>query len=88
LDARQSVLLNDQADEGSDDAPVRHVESDRRLDGGQIAVEAARADGKELGKESESIAMPCREKRGFDFLTAELSSGLQRPIQAYPRSED
>jgi hypothetical protein len=32
------------------------VESDRRLDGRQVVVEAARVDGKELGKESESIA--------------------------------
>jgi hypothetical protein len=49
-------VLNDQADEGNDDAPVRRVESDRRLDGRQVVVEAARADSKELGKESESTA--------------------------------
>jgi hypothetical protein len=50
------ALPLDQADEGNDDAPVRRVESDWRLDGRQVVVEAARADGKELGKESESIA--------------------------------
>jgi hypothetical protein len=50
------IVLGDQADEGNDDAPVRRVESDRRLDGRQIVVEAVRVDGKELGKESESIA--------------------------------
>jgi hypothetical protein len=32
------------------------MENDRRLDGRQVLVEAAIADGKELGKESESIA--------------------------------
>jgi hypothetical protein len=32
------------------------VESDRRLDGRQVVVEVARADGKELEKESKSIA--------------------------------
>jgi hypothetical protein len=32
------------------------VESDRRLDGRQVVVKAARVDGKELGRESESIA--------------------------------
>jgi hypothetical protein len=35
---------------------VRRVESDRLLDCRQIVVEAARVDGKELEKESESIA--------------------------------
>jgi hypothetical protein len=49
-------FLNDEADDGNDDTPVRRVESDRRLDGRQIVVEAARADNKELGKESELIA--------------------------------
>jgi hypothetical protein len=48
--------LNDEADEGNDDAPVRRVESDRRLDGRQVVVEVARVDGKALGNESESIA--------------------------------
>jgi hypothetical protein len=47
--------LNDQADEGNNDAPVRCVESDRRLDGRQVVVEAASVEGKELEKESESI---------------------------------
>jgi hypothetical protein len=50
------IVLGDQADEGNDDAPVRRVESDRRLDGRHILVEAARVDVKKLGKESESIA--------------------------------
>jgi hypothetical protein len=50
------IVLGDQADEGNDDAPVRRVESDRRRDDRQIVVEAARVGGKELGKESESIA--------------------------------
>jgi hypothetical protein len=54
-------FLNGLADEGNDDAPVRRVESDRRLDGQQVVVEAARVDGKELGKESESIASECLE---------------------------
>jgi hypothetical protein len=48
--------LNDQADEGNYDALVRRVESDRCLDGRQILAEAARVDGKELGKESQLIA--------------------------------
>jgi hypothetical protein len=46
----------DQGHEGHDYAPVRRVESDRRLDGRQVVVEAARVDSKKLGKESESIA--------------------------------
>jgi hypothetical protein len=45
-----------QADKGHDDAPVRRVESDRRLAGRQVAVEAARVGSTELRKESESIA--------------------------------
>jgi hypothetical protein len=49
------IVLKAQADESNDDAPVRRVESYRRLDGRQLVVEAARADRKELGKESESI---------------------------------
>jgi hypothetical protein len=32
------------------------VEGDRRIDGRQVEAEAAGVDGKELGKESESIA--------------------------------
>jgi hypothetical protein len=48
--------LNDQADEGHDNAPVRRVESERRLDAQQIVVEAARVDCKEFGNELESIA--------------------------------
>jgi hypothetical protein len=35
---------------------VRRLASDRLLAGRQVAVEVARVDGKELGKESESIA--------------------------------
>jgi hypothetical protein len=50
------ALPLDQADEGHDDASVRRAESDRILAGRQVVVEAARVDGKELGKESESIA--------------------------------
>jgi hypothetical protein len=45
----------DQTNKGHDDALVRGLESDRRLDGRQVVVEATRADGKELGKESESL---------------------------------
>jgi hypothetical protein len=48
--------LNEQADEGHDDAPVWRVESHRRLGGRQIVVEVARVGGKVLGKKSESIA--------------------------------
>jgi uncharacterized protein YabE (DUF348 family) len=36
--------------------PVRRVESDRPLEGRQVVAEVARADHRELGKESESIA--------------------------------
>jgi hypothetical protein len=53
--------LNDQADEGNDGAPARRVESDRRLGGRQVVVEAARVDRKELQKESESTASECLE---------------------------
>jgi hypothetical protein len=49
------ALPLDEADEGHDDAPLRGVESDRRLDGGQVVVKVARIDGKELGKEPEPI---------------------------------
>jgi hypothetical protein len=51
-----AIVLGDQADEGNDDAPVRRVESDRRLDGRQVVAEAARVEGQEPGKESKSIA--------------------------------
>jgi hypothetical protein len=50
------TLHPDLADEGHNNAPVRRVESDRLLAGRQIEVEEATVDGKELGKESESIA--------------------------------
>jgi hypothetical protein len=50
------IVLGDQAGEGNDDAPVRRVESDRRLDDRQVVVEVSRADCKELEKESKSIA--------------------------------
>jgi hypothetical protein len=52
----QVIVLSDQADGGNDDAPVRRVESDQRLDGRQVVVEAVRVEGKDLGKQSESIA--------------------------------
>jgi hypothetical protein len=51
------IVLGDQSDGGNDDAPVRRVESDRRLAGRQIVVEAARVEGRELEKESASIAL-------------------------------
>jgi hypothetical protein len=50
------LVLGDQADEGNDDAPMRRVESDRRLNGRQVVAEGARANGKEPGKESKLIA--------------------------------
>jgi hypothetical protein len=50
------IVPGDQGDGGNDEAPVRRVESDRHLDGRQVVVEAARAEGRDLGKESESIA--------------------------------
>jgi uncharacterized protein YabE (DUF348 family) len=55
------IVLGDQADEGNYDAPVRRIESDRRLAGQHVVAEVARVDGKELGKESESIASEGRE---------------------------
>jgi hypothetical protein len=61
------IVLGNQADEGNDNAPVRRVESTRRLDGRQIVVEVARADGKELGKESESIALEGLESHWDDW---------------------
>jgi hypothetical protein len=50
------IVLGDQADEGSYDAPVRGMESDRRLDGREVVVEAPRIEDKDLEKEFESIA--------------------------------
>jgi hypothetical protein len=51
------IVLGDRVDGGNDDAPVRGVESDRRLDLGQVVAEVARVGGEELGKESEPIAL-------------------------------
>jgi hypothetical protein len=52
----RGLVLGDQADGGHDDAPVRRVESYRRLDGRKVVVEAPRVEGKDLEKEFESIA--------------------------------
>jgi hypothetical protein len=50
------ALPLDHANKGNDDALGRRAESDRLITGRQVVVETARVDGKELGKESESIA--------------------------------
>jgi hypothetical protein len=50
------IVLGDQANGGNDDASVRRVESDRRLDGRQVVVEAPKVEGKDLEKEFELTA--------------------------------
>jgi hypothetical protein len=70
-----AIVLGDQADGGNDDPPVRRVESDRRLDGRQVVVEVAKVDGKDLGKESESIASEGLEGR---WVIGRKAAGRQR----------